>query len=75
VTLNEEENLNGAVKVEKKKLNELILIKDLENHEAFLTFLILGSNKSRTIIENAMLLSFSDHYITCLLFLLYYLTK
>ena len=75
MTLNEEENLNGAVKVEKKKLNELILIKDLENYQAFLTFVILGSNKSRTIIENVMLLSFSDDYITCLLFLLYYLTK
>lgn len=36
--LNEEQNLNGEVKVEKKQQNESILINDLEDHEEILTF-------------------------------------
>lgn len=36
--LNEEQNLNGEVKVEKKQQSESILINDLEDHEEILTF-------------------------------------
>ena len=55
-----EENLNGEVIEEYKLQIELILIHNLEDHEQILTF----------AIENAVLLTSTDHYITFSLFVL-----